>query len=520
MKLDPQCSGIELPSGTSLLRGQYEIERPLSQGGFGITYLARDSLKRRVVVKECFPQDLCTRAALRVCAKSEQFAKRFQTVLQNFKEEAYRLAALDHTGIVRVHQVFEENGTAFLAMDFVNGEDLCTIVEEHPERLDAGALSQIVVGALEAVQYTHEEGVLHRDLAPDNFIIDARNRVTLIDFGSSLEIDRQTETASSKLLAVKDGYSPHEFYLEGAHHDVPSDIYALGATFHYLVTGYTPPDAGIRVQELQAQRPDPYEPLREVDWDLDQHFLDLINTALNLHPDHRIASAAAWLDALQDAPAPVAQPEAQHAPQPQQQAQPEVAVHVEAPNSQAKHGPTKAPDPRIAAEEEVVYDSGPKQKTLSAAPPPDPTAIPLDAPEIVAKISELVTDTNSKFDPGLPQLLKQGDTVVRTEKPEVKEAPKPKGQPVDIFGNPIEDVEAFLAEQDGTPLKRKKKKKGGSDDSTEFSSGNTATDDPSIEEQRDATAQNGKAARKGAMGRFFNKILSSKDTGDSVVLQN
>lgn len=523
MNLEPQRSGIELPSGTQLLRGQYVIERPLSQGGFGITYLARDSLKRRVVIKECFPQDLCTRAALRVCPKSEQFTKRFDTVLDQFKHEAYRLAALEHPGIVRVHQVFEENGTAFLGMDFVNGEDLCTIVEEFPERLDGAALLQVVTEALEAVQYTHEQGILHRDLAPDNFIIDARNRVTLIDFGSSLEAENQAQTASSKLLAVKDGYSPFEFYDEAAQHDVVSDIYALGATFHYLVTGYTPPDAEIRRQSVEADRPDPFEPLRGVDWDLDQGFLNLINQALNIYPRDRIASAAQWLQYLHAAP--VAQPQ----PQPQVQAavpatpdpvlnvQPDTpAPAVDAPkplHAPVKDAPVSVPAPRVKASVPAETENSPKQKTLAAAPPPDPTAIPLDAPEIVSKISQLVSDTNSKFKPGVPQLLRTAEDVER-EQAAKAEVAKPKSQPVDIFGNPIEDVDAFLAEQDGTPRGKKRKSKNNA---------GTNSQDPSMEQHADSedlAPNDPKPARKGAMGRFLNKLLPGKESGDSVVLQN
>jgi len=533
MNLEPQRSGIELPSGTKLLRGQYVIERPLSQGGFGITYLARDSLKRRVVIKECFPQDLCTRAALRVCPKTEQFSKRFETVLDQFKHEAYRLAALEHPNIVRVHQVFEENGTAFLGMDFVNGEDLCTIVEETPERLDSATLLQVVSEALDAVQYTHEQGILHRDLAPDNFIIDARNRVTLIDFGSSLEIENQDQSASSKLLAVKDGYSPFEFYNQAAEHNVVSDIYALGATFHYLVTGYTPPDAEIRRQSIEAGNPDPFEPLRGVDWDLDQGFLNLINQALNVYPQDRITSAAQWLGHLSATPVAHAQPQvqAQTTVQPVQSIQPapvtqtQSEIHVQsqaaAPavedpkplHAPVKDAPVSVPDPRVKTAVPAEAENSPKQKTLAAAPPPDPTAIPLDAPEIISKISELVSDTNSKFTPGVSHLLKAKEDV-DPEAASKTEEPKPKSQPVDIFGNPIEDVDAFLAEQDGTPRgkKRKSKDKAG-----------TSSQDPSMEQHADAEGRDPndpKPARKGAMGRFFNKILPGKESGDSVVLQN
>jgi len=132
---DSQCRVACLPAGTLLLRDQYRIEQPLINGGFGITYLARDSLNRQVVVKECYPEEICQRTQNGVCARSDDMKGGFAQIKRQFKREAHRLANLQHPNIVGVHQVFEENGTVYLVMDFVEGLDLQKLIETEPERL-------------------------------------------------------------------------------------------------------------------------------------------------------------------------------------------------------------------------------------------------------------------------------------------------------------------------------------------------------------------------------------------------
>lgn len=433
MTLGTQRSDTELASGTLLLRGQYEVDRPLSQGGFGITYLARDSLNRQVVIKECFPQDFCARSGVHVIAQHEECEPEFARILKQFKREAYRLAALDHPGIVRVHQVFEENGTAFMAMDFVDGVDLITVAEEEPERLDAQSMRAVLVEALEAVRYTHEQGILHRDLAPDNFILDADNHVTLIDFGSAYEHGNVPGAKHTKLLAVKDGYSPYEFYVSGDLQDESSDLYSLGATFHYLITGYAPPNSQARLAAISAGNPDPFLPLVAEHWDLDAAFLAPINHALEVHQKDRLRSAAEWLARLSDAP----------------------LAHFAAPKA--------APQANIAV-----------------------------------AISQLVSDTNSALTPGLPHNLKSGEPD--KEAVAVQQNHEQR-QPVDIFGNPIEDVAAFLREQD------KMSKRG------KLRSSTAGAGD-------DEAGGNGRAAGRSAIGRMLSRLRPGKRDSSSAVLQN
>lgn len=437
--LDGTFSDIELASGTRLLRGQYRIDRPLSQGGFGITYLAQDSLNRQVVVKECFPDTLCSRVDGHVHARSEEMQNDFSRMLRQFKREAYRLAALEHPGIVRVHQVFMEKGTAFLAMDYVDGDDLFTIVEDHPDRLDPETLRQLLVHALEALQYTHEQSILHRDISPDNFILNAENHVTLIDFGSAYEVSIQGDVKQTKFLAVKDGFSPYEFYSDGEAQDVTSDLYSLGATFYFLITGKKPPDSQSRLAAAASGKADPCRPLADLDVGLDRKLLESIDQALAIRKEDRVQSAKLWLQQLQD-----------------------VAVQ-----------------PTVKSQKPKVYD-------------------------ISQTISQLVSDTNSKLIPGKPQKLAAGEgsaDASETDESSKNKSTPPK--PVDLFGNPIDDVEKYLREQD--KLCGRKKASGSSRN-----------------EQYDPHSElgGGDGASKSGIGRMFKKLRLGKRTSNSPVLQN
>ena len=127
--------GDELPPGAELCAGQYVIERYLNSGGFGVTYLARDSLGRSVVIKECFPSAMCHRSGQTVRLRSASSEDEFGAILELFEKEARALAALQHPYIVGVHQFFRDNGTAYMAMDFVDGKTLLDIIENEPDRL-------------------------------------------------------------------------------------------------------------------------------------------------------------------------------------------------------------------------------------------------------------------------------------------------------------------------------------------------------------------------------------------------
>ena len=295
-----EYGSTELKPGTTLLQGQYTIVQFLNSGGFGVTYLARDSLDRTVVIKECFPQTMCTRSRDLVRARSHAHQREFESVVRHFGMEARRLAKLKHDNIVGIHQVFEDKGTAYMALDFIEGYDLLDTIEEGHDRLRPPEVRQILIKVLHAVAYVHGHDILHRDISPDNILLDRNGNPVLIDFGAAKEEATRQSRVLSALHVVKDGYSPQEFYLAGGQQNASSDLYSLGATFFHVITGDPPPNSQERVAAIAAGRPDPYDALAGRIDGYDRDFLEAIDTALSVFPSDRIKSANEWIEIVDD----------------------------------------------------------------------------------------------------------------------------------------------------------------------------------------------------------------------------
>ncbi|MBV1902947.1 MAG: serine/threonine protein kinase [Marinosulfonomonas sp.] len=287
-----------LKPGTTLLHGQFTIDRFLNSGGFGMTYLASDSLERRVVIKECFPASFCSRSDTLVRARSRAKDGEFRSIVKLFVQEARRLAKLKHPNIVGVHQVFEDNETAYMALDLVDGKDLLEILDDDLRKLQPAQIRDILVKLLDAVAFVHDQNILHRDISPDNIILDSKGNPVLIDFGAAREKASKSTRALSALIVVKDGYSPQEFYIAGSEQGRSSDLYALAATFYHLIVGHAPPVSQARLAAVAADEKDPFEPipLSTVGYNLE--FLAALNKALSLFPKDRIQSAQDWLSEI------------------------------------------------------------------------------------------------------------------------------------------------------------------------------------------------------------------------------
>lgn len=296
----------ELKPGTRLLSGQFTIESFLNAGGFGITYLARDSLDRRVVIKECFPASFCRRTGLTVGPRTRQREDEFRSIVGLFLREAHTLSRLEHPNIVRVHQVFEDNETAYMAMDYVQGPDLLETVEGTAPALAPAQIVDLLGQILEALGYVHEQGFLHRDISPDNILLDrASGRPVLIDFGASRKEVTRKSRAVSGLRVVKDGYSPQEFYISGSVQAPCSDLYALAASFAHLITHETPRTSQERLASIANRQGDPHVPLAGRVSGYPTGFLKAIDKAMSIFPRDRIQSVAEWQGMLRS-PAPVA----------------------------------------------------------------------------------------------------------------------------------------------------------------------------------------------------------------------
>ena len=240
---------MQLKPGSLICGGKYRIEKVLGQGGFGITYLAEQtSLGRRVALKEFFMKEHCDRETSTSyvtvpSAGSRELVERFR---EKFIKEARQIATFENSHIVRVIDVFEDNGTAYYVMDYLDGKSLEAIVREQGSLAEADAVKYIR-NIADALSEVHARNFLHLDIKPANIMLSRKGQAVLIDFGISKHYDDSGNQTSSGLMAFNDGYAPLEQYNRGGLSDfTPAiDIYALGATLFKLLTGMTPPHASV-----------------------------------------------------------------------------------------------------------------------------------------------------------------------------------------------------------------------------------------------------------------------------------
>ena len=238
-----------LPIGT-VLSGQYVIESVLGQGGFGITYQATDHRTgERVAIKEYFPDSLAGRTdKVKVTAFSDERGDSFNYGKDCFLQEAETLAEfIGNENIVRVYTYFEENGTAYFVMDFVEGMSLDRYMRNKGGRISYEEAEIILLPIMDALAAVNSKGIVHRDVTPDNIYLTVDGNVKLLDFGAA----RYSLGDRSKSLDVvlKHGFAPKEQYTRRGRQGAFTDVYSLGATFYYAVTGRRPPDSIDRIDE-------------------------------------------------------------------------------------------------------------------------------------------------------------------------------------------------------------------------------------------------------------------------------
>ena len=241
-----------------LRAGTYRIERFIGSGGFGCTYEARHVLlDKRVAIKEFFEKENCNRdsATGHVSVGTESMRAKVEKDKEKFVREARFLSQMSHRGIVRVSDVFEENGTAYYVMDYIEGCSLRDIVAREG-RLPEWRAVRYMLQVCQALEYVHSLNRLHLDIKPGNIMIDRKDNALLIDFGTTKQYDAESGEGTSTLLGFTDGYAPPEQTTSDVRRfDPVLDIYALGATLYNMLTGETPPAANMRASGSAELKP-------------------------------------------------------------------------------------------------------------------------------------------------------------------------------------------------------------------------------------------------------------------------
>lgn len=293
------ASTDELPPGAVLFQGQYVIDNIITNGGFGITYLARDQANGLdVVIKECFSGAHCRRYRSTVRPRSAGGQREMSKILKYFLKEARSLSTLTHPNVVKVHQVFQENDTAYMVLDRIQGSDLLTVIETGSIQRTPGWIMTLSLKMIAALSYIHASDILHRDVSPDNIFINRDEDPVLIDFGASSWISDGNTKANSALAIVKDGYSPHELYFDGGNVGRWTDIYSLGASLYHAIAGASPVDSQTRIAARAERAPDPLARLAGNFPGYPAGFLESIDKALSIFPAERYQTAESWLEEL------------------------------------------------------------------------------------------------------------------------------------------------------------------------------------------------------------------------------
>ena len=248
-----------LTNNTLLQGGKYKIVGHISSGGFGNTYEGvHTMMDTRVAIKEFFPKMFCNRDenTSHVTVATQGNRELVDKLRKKFNEEAKSVFQMKHDNIVRVLDIFEENGTAYYVMEYIDGKSLNEITKERGALPVAEALGYICQVA-DALKYVHSLNRLHLDIKPGNIMVDKNGKAILIDFGASKHYDDESGENTSTLMGVNTkGYAPIEQSTQSSTSFSPAtDIYALGATLYKLLTGIVPPDANLLLAEEETLQP-------------------------------------------------------------------------------------------------------------------------------------------------------------------------------------------------------------------------------------------------------------------------
>lgn len=308
----PADSLLHMQPGMKLA-GRYIVGRTLGYGGFGVTYIGWDTqLKRRIAIKEYMPSQFATRYEYQqelVIANDSKKREQYTKGLKKFRDEGLKLAQV--TGIdsiVNMYECFEENNTAYITMEYLEGETLADYLDRRDGMLSEQETMDLMMPILEALREVHSRGLFHRDIAPDNIFLledeegkllyDEHNvpKVKLIDFGSA-KFDTATHSKSLTVL-IKPGYSPEEQYQSRTKQGTFTDVYSAAAVMYRMVTGVKPPDAMERRTSMEQERKDLLKLPGDYNKEISANFETALLNALNVRADTRTQTVETFISEL------------------------------------------------------------------------------------------------------------------------------------------------------------------------------------------------------------------------------
>ena len=284
-----RVNGVLSP-GACLASGEYRIQQPLGQGGFGITYQGIDTrLNRAVAVKEFFPEG-CWREGSTVVSAGRWNSDTYSSAKQKFLLEGQTLGQFNHPGIVQVFYYFEENNTAYMVMEYLRGKTLAELLKQSKGKLSEDRALEYIAKVGEALQILHQAQFLHRDIKPDNIMLADDGRLVLIDFGAARDFTSNCTTRYTTMLTP--GYAPLEQYGRALKYGAFTDIYALGSTLYYLLTGQAPVSAIERAAGVELKT------VAEINPQISSHVSEAIALAMKMDVTERLQSVREFLDLL------------------------------------------------------------------------------------------------------------------------------------------------------------------------------------------------------------------------------
>lgn len=294
---------LHLVPGT-ILHNRYIIGKSLGYGSFGVTYIGWDRLlKHKVAIKEYLPSEFATRMIREkdlIIPDAEAQKNKYDRGMSRFRREAEKLAQLGQIdGVVYVYDTFDENNTAYIIMEYLQGETLASYMERNGIISEERTL-KLMLPVLQSLQAVHEHGIIHRDISPDNIFISTdsagNEKVKLIDFGAA----KFASSSHSKSLTVllRPGYSPEEQYRSSGEQGPHTDVYAIAAVMYHMVTGKIPPDALERRTSVERKKRELLKTPSQLNPDLSENFEIALMNALNVKIEDRTPTADEFIAEL------------------------------------------------------------------------------------------------------------------------------------------------------------------------------------------------------------------------------